>query len=50
MIIEQVRSPREMRGFAACSEASTDKPASDILEKKRDQDRKERDSQFSTKL
>jgi len=48
VIVEQVRSPSEMRGFAARSEASTDKPASEILEEKRDQDRNERDSQFST--
>jgi len=48
VIVEQVRSPREMRGFATRSEASTDKPASEIIKEKRDQDRNERDSQFST--
>jgi AbrB family looped-hinge helix DNA binding protein len=48
VIVEQVRSPSEMRGFATRSEASTNKPASEILKEKRDRDRKERDSQFST--
>ncbi len=46
--IEQVRSPNEMRGFAARSGASTDKPASEMLHEKREQDRNERDAQFST--
>ena len=48
VIVEQVRSPSEMRGFAARSEASTDGPASDILREKREQDREKRDAQFST--
>jgi AbrB family looped-hinge helix DNA binding protein len=48
VIAEHVRSPSEMRGFAARSEASTDKPASDILREKRGQDREERDAQFVT--
>ncbi|WP_135830767.1 AbrB/MazE/SpoVT family DNA-binding domain-containing protein [Halorussus halobius] len=48
VIVEQVRSPSEMRGFAARSEASTDRPASDILREKREQDREEREAQFST--
>jgi AbrB family looped-hinge helix DNA binding protein len=47
IIVEQVRSPSEMRGFAARSEASTDKPASEILREKREQDREERDAMFS---
>lgn len=47
VIVEQVRSPSEMRGFAARSAASTDKPASEILREKREQDREERDAQFS---
>jgi AbrB family looped-hinge helix DNA binding protein len=47
VIVEQVRSPNEMRGFAARSEASTDKPASELLREKREQDREERDAQFS---
>ena len=48
VIVEQVRSPSEMRGFAARSETSTDKPATDILKEKREQDRTERNAQFST--
>ena len=48
VIVEQVRSPSEMRGFAARSEATTDKPATQILREKREQDREERDAQFST--
>ena len=47
IIVEQVRSPSEMRGFAARSEASTDKPASEILREKRERDREGRDGQFS---
>jgi len=48
VIVEHVRSPSEMRGFAARSEAATDEPATEILREKRDQDRQERDAQFST--
>lgn len=48
VLVEQVRSPSEMRGFAARSEASTDEPASEILREKREQDRAERKAQFST--
>jgi AbrB family looped-hinge helix DNA binding protein len=48
VIVEHVRSPSEMRGFAARSEATTDKPATEILREKRKQDRKERDARFST--
>ena len=48
VIVEQVRSPSEMRGFAARSDASTDTPASEILKEKRKQDRDERDSTVST--
>jgi len=46
IVVEQVRSPSEMRGFAARSEASTD-TASEILREKREQDREERDATFS---
>ena len=46
VIVEHVRSPGEMRGFAARSEASTDKPATEILQEKREQDRDGRDAQF----
>jgi looped-hinge helix DNA binding domain, AbrB family len=49
VIVEHVRSPSEMRGFAARSEATTDKPATQILREKREQDRDERDARFSTK-
>jgi AbrB family looped-hinge helix DNA binding protein len=48
VIVEHVRSPSEMRGFAARSEASTDRPATEILEEKREQDREKRDAKFST--
>lgn len=48
VIVEHVRSPSEMRGFAARSEATIDKPATQILREKREQDRDERDTRFST--
>ena len=48
VLVERVRSPSEMRGFAARSETSIDKPASEILREKREQDREEREAQFST--
>ena len=48
VIVEHVRSPSEMRGFAASHEASADRPATEILQEKREQDRKEHDAQFST--
>lgn len=48
VIVEHVRSPSEMRGFAARSEATTDKPATEILREKREQDQEERDARFST--
>jgi len=48
VIVEQVPSPSEMRGFAARSEASTDTPASEILREKRDRDRAERDRRLSS--
>lgn len=43
VVVERVRSPSEMRGFAARSEASTDEPATEILCEKRDRDRSERE-------
>jgi len=46
VIVEHVRSPGEMRGFAARSEASIDRPATEILQEKREQGREERDAQF----
>lgn len=48
VVVEQVRSPSEMRGFAARSEASTDRPATELLEEKRERDRTERDAAFAT--
>ncbi|WP_299262119.1 AbrB/MazE/SpoVT family DNA-binding domain-containing protein [Halorientalis sp.] len=48
VIVESVRTPSEMRGFAAHSEATTDTLATEILHEKRDQDREERDARFST--
>jgi len=48
VIVEHVRSPSEMRGFATRSEATTDKPGTQILREKREQDRDERDARFST--
>lgn len=48
IVVEHVRSPSEMRGFAARSEAATDTTATEILRKKREQDRKARDARSST--
>jgi len=48
IVVEHVRSPSEMRGFAARTDASTDRPASEIIREKREQDRDERDARFST--
>ena len=48
VIVEHVRSPSEMRGFATRSEATTDKPGTQILREKREQDRDERDARFPT--
>jgi antitoxin PrlF len=48
IVVEHVRSPSEMRGFATRSEATTDKSATEILREKREQDREERDARFST--
>jgi len=47
VVVEQVPSPSEMRGFAAQKEGTTDQPATDILREKREQDRSEREEQFS---
>lgn len=43
VVVEQVRSPSEMRGFAAERATSTDEPATELLREKREQDRRERD-------
>lgn len=48
VVVEQVRSPSEMRGFASLQEPKTDTPATQILRDKREQDRNERESQFET--
>jgi AbrB family looped-hinge helix DNA binding protein len=48
VIVEHVRSPSEMRGFAARSEATTDTSATEILREQREQGREERDARFST--
>lgn len=47
VVVEQVRSPAEMRGFAARSESATDASATDLLREKRESDRDERDERFS---
>lgn len=47
VVVEQVRSPSEMRGFADRSEASTDTPATELLREKRERDRDDRDDRFS---
>jgi len=44
VIVEQIRSPSEMRGFAARHEATTDRAATEILQEKREQDRNQRDA------
>lgn len=48
VVVEHVRSPGEMRGFAkAHGEATTETPASELLYEKRAQDKQERDARFS---
>jgi len=46
---ERVRSPDDMRGFAARSESRTDAPATELLREKREQDRDGRDRHLSEK-
>ena len=46
-IVEHVRSPSEMRGFAARNAATTDTPATRMLREKREDDRDERDARLS---
>lgn len=48
VLVEPIRSPSEMRGFAARSEATTNRPATELLREKREQDRDARDERFST--
>jgi antitoxin PrlF len=48
VVVEHVRSPDEMRGFAKSrGEATTETPATELLREKRTQDRQERDAHFS---
>lgn len=47
IVVESVSSASEMRGFAKRrGEATTEKPATALLRKKRDQDKQEREAQF----
>lgn len=45
VVVEQVRSPSEMRGIAA-REGTTEKPATEILREKRQADKAAREAQF----
>jgi AbrB family looped-hinge helix DNA binding protein len=47
IVVEQVRSPSEMRGFAARSDAETNVPGTELLREKRDRDSDDRDARFS---
>lgn len=44
IVVEKVPSPEEMRGFAARRETMTDRRATEILREKREEDKRERDS------
>ena len=48
IVVEDVRSPGEMRGFAARHTAPTDQPATEILQKNRQEERTDRDEQVSS--
>ena len=48
IVVENVRSPGEMRGFAARHAATTDQPATEILQKNRQKERTDRDEQVSS--
>ena len=49
IVVERVRTPEEMRGFAAGrTEASTEEPATALLHEDREQERKERDARGTT--
>ncbi|MFB6162497.1 MAG: AbrB/MazE/SpoVT family DNA-binding domain-containing protein [Halococcoides sp.] len=43
VVVEAIRSPSEMRGFAARQDSDSDRPATDFLREKRERDRTERD-------
>lgn len=42
IVVDRVRSPSEMRGFAARAEGRTDRPATELLREKREQEREAR--------
>ena len=48
IVVEHVHSPGEMRGFAARHAATTDQPATEILQKNRQKERTDRDEQVSS--
>lgn len=43
VVVENVPSPNEMRGFATQREESSDKPATQLLREKRERDKNERE-------
>lgn len=45
IVVEEVPSASEMRGFAARNEATTDEQATELLRAKREQDREQRDAE-----
>lgn len=49
IVVEHVRSPAEMRGFAKVhGDAKTEKSATQLLREKRERDRTEREKRFSS--
>lgn len=45
IVVEQIRSPSEMRGFAKeHGESTTDKPATQLLREKREREKQEREN------
>ena len=48
IVVEHVRSPDEMRGFAARQTPTTDQPATEILQTNRKKERNDRDEQVSS--
>lgn len=47
VVVEHVRSPSEIRGFATRIKATTNTPATELLREKRDRDRQDRDARFT---
>ncbi len=43
VVVEHIRSPSEMRGFASRGESTTDTPATELLREKREEDREARE-------